>query len=87
MKNWKWFVYVIECLDGLYYTGMTYDLDKRLEQHRIGKGSKFTARHGFKRLRYYEEFDNIQEAREREHKIKDFSRKKKEFLWTNNSSR
>lgn len=86
MKQWKWYAYIIECLDGFYYTGVTYNLDKRLDQHRIGKGSKFTSKHGFKELKYVEEFDNINEAREREHQLKDFSRKKKEALW-NYSSR
>jgi len=80
-KKWTWFVYIIECLDGLYYTGVTYDLDKRMEQHAIGKGSKFTAKHGFKKLKYFEEFSNLIAAREREKQLKDFSRKKKEQLW------
>jgi tRNA/rRNA methyltransferase len=81
MKRWRWFVYIIECLDGLHYTGMTYDLDKRLEQHRIGKGCNFTAKHGFKTLKYFEEFTDLNEARNRENQLKDFSRKKKEALW------
>lgn len=81
MKNWKWFVYIIECSDGLYYTGMTYDIENRLAQHSTGKGSIFTAKHGFKELKYLEEFSDIIAAREREHQLKDFSRKKKEVLW------
>ena len=81
MNSWRWHVYIIECADGLYYTGMTYNLEKRMEQHAIGKGSKFTSKHGFKRLKYTEEFDNINRARERENQLKDFSRKKKEALW------
>ena len=60
---------------------MTYNLDKRLEQHQIGKGSAFTSKHRFKCLRYSEEFDDLLRAREREHQLKDFSRKKKEALW------
>ncbi|MBI2326869.1 GIY-YIG nuclease family protein [Candidatus Curtissbacteria bacterium] len=84
-KQWKWYVYIIECLDGFYYTGITWDLEKRMEQHKIGKGSKFTSRHGFKRLCYVEEFTEIIQARDREHQLKDFSRQKKELLF--NSSR
>ncbi len=53
MKKWKWFVYIIECKDEFYYTGIAYYLEKRLEQHRIGKGSKFTAKYGFKDLKYF----------------------------------
>jgi len=81
MKQWKWFVYIIECQDGFYYTGVTWNIEERMEQHKSGKGSKFTAKHGFKKLCYVEEFINIMEARNREHQLKDFSRKKKEALW------
>ena len=81
MNKWHWYVYIIECKDGFYYTGTTFDVDKRMEQHLSGKGSKFTAKHGFKELKYIEEFENIIEARQRETQLKDFSRKKKEALW------
>jgi len=81
MNQWKWHVYIIECKDGLYYTGVTYNLEKRLQQHSSGKGSKFTTKHGFKELKYSEEFNNLLQAREREKQLKDFSRKKKEMLW------
>ena len=80
-RQWKWYVYIIECLDGLYYTGVTWNLDNRLEQHRLGKGSRFTSKHGFKKLCYFEEFTNLLEARTRERQLKDFSRVKKEALW------
>lgn len=52
-----------------------------MEQHQSGKGSKFTGKHGFKCLRYFEEFKDLIKARNRESQIKDFSRKKKEALW------
>ena len=83
MRKWHWYVYIIECQDRLYYTGMTWDINKRLEQHKSGKGSKFTGKHGFKELKYIEEFTDIEEARRREVQLKDFSRKKKEALWQN----
>lgn len=78
---WKWFVYVIECEDGLYYTGLTWDILKRMQQHISGEGGKFTSNHGFKELRYVEEHLDLLQARRREHQLKDFSRKKKEALW------
>ena len=83
MKQWKWFIYIIECKDGLYYTGLTWNLENRIEQHSSGKGSKFTSKHGFKKLCYFEEFTNLDEARTREKQLKDFSRIKKESLWQN----
>ncbi|MBP6882071.1 MAG: GIY-YIG nuclease family protein [Candidatus Levybacteria bacterium] len=81
MKQWKWFVYILECKDGLYYTGITWNVAIRMEQHASGKGSAFTSRHGFKKLRHVEEFSNLAQARERETQLKDFSRKKKEALF------
>jgi predicted GIY-YIG superfamily endonuclease len=82
-KRWHWYVYILECQDELYYTGMTWNIDIRLEQHALGLGSKFTSKHGFKEIRYVEEFNDITAAREREVQLKDFSRKKKEVLWMN----
>jgi len=81
IKKWKWYVYILECQDGLYYTGITWNFDKRIEQHASGKGSKFTAKHGFKRVCYVEEFTDFTTARERERQLKDFSRQKKEALF------
>lgn len=82
MRKWKWYVYIVECKDGFYYTGLTWNIEKRIEQHASGKGGRFTARHGFKRLCYVEEFTDLVQARQREHQLKDFSRKKKEALWS-----
>ncbi|MBI3485570.1 GIY-YIG nuclease family protein [Candidatus Daviesbacteria bacterium] len=80
-KGWKWYVYIVECLDGFYYTGTTWNVEKRMEQHKSGKGSRFTSKHGFKRLCYVEEFNSLDQARQREIQLKDFSRQKKEALW------
>ncbi len=80
MTRWHWFVYIIECNDGLYYTGVTWDLEKRFDQHKTGNGANFTKKHGVKRLVYSEEYFNIDDARKRERQIKDWSRKKKKLL-------
>ncbi len=76
-NKWKWFVYIIECLDGTYYTGMTWNPVVRIEQHISGLGGKYTAKHGFKKLAYYEEHDDLTSARTRERQIKDWNQKKK----------
>ena len=36
------YVYLVECSDGTYYTGYTKDVEKRLEMHNSGKGAKYT---------------------------------------------
>jgi putative endonuclease len=38
----KWYVYILECADGTLYTGITTDVNKRLETHNKGKGAKYT---------------------------------------------
>lgn len=37
-----WHVYLIECLDGSLYTGITTDIDRRYAQHLAGKGARYT---------------------------------------------
>ena len=79
-KKWKWYVYIVQCKDDSYYTGSTWSVANREWQHSLGNGSNYTKQHGFKKLVYYEEFENLEEARNREHQIKDWNRKKKEKL-------
>ena len=79
-QKWRWYVYIVECKDESYYTGMTWKISTRMEQHFSGLGSKFTSGHGFKKLLYYEEFEDLECARSRELQIKGWSRKKKENL-------
>lgn len=79
-ENWKWFVYILECKDGAYYTGMTWKPALRYDQHISGLGSKYTSKHGVRRIAYIEEHENLEVARTREKQIKDWSRKKKEKL-------
>jgi predicted GIY-YIG superfamily endonuclease len=80
MSDWRWYVYIIKCGDGTYYTGMTWDPAVRYEQHLSGLGSKYTGKRGVKRLAYIEEHDDFWTAKYRERQIKDWSRKKKERL-------
>ncbi|MFA5388609.1 MAG: GIY-YIG nuclease family protein [Candidatus Omnitrophota bacterium] len=79
-EPWKWYIYIIECKDGTYYTGMTWQPYLRYDQHISGMGSKYTSIHGVKKIVYIEEHENIEEARKREKQIKDWNREKKEKL-------
>ena len=83
-KQWKWYVYVIECLNDMYYTGMTWNISNRIEQHCQGQDAAFTRKYGVKKLKYVAEFDDFNEAREAERIMKDYSRKKKETLFNCN---
>lgn len=79
-NKWKWFVYIVRCKDKTYYTGMTWNVSKRIEQHISGLGSKYTTKHGFDKLVYFEEHDDLEIARKREIQIKNWNQEKKEKL-------
>ena len=74
------FVYILKCSDGSYYTGSTKDIDARIYQHQIGKGSNYTKSRLPVELVYTEEYDRIDEAFSREKQIQGWTRKKKEAL-------
>ena len=76
----NWYVYILACGDGSYYTGITTDVQKRLETHTKGKGAKYTRGRGPLTLLYVEELSNKSEALKREYAIKQLSRKKKTEL-------
>jgi putative endonuclease len=80
----KSFMYILLCADGLYYTGSTKDLEKRLEEHQLGMGANFTRKKLPVKLIYYEEFDRIDEAYNREKQIQKWSKSKKEALISGN---
>lgn len=77
MPQWKWYVYILECLDGSFYTGMTWNPSNRFDQHLSKLGGKYTAEHGVKRLVYLEEYEDLEQARLREKQIHGWTREKK----------
>lgn len=78
--QWKWYVYILLCEDGRYYTGCAWNTGTRFEQHPSKLGGKYTSKHGVKELVYSEEFEDLEQARKREIQIKNWSRAKKENL-------
>jgi putative endonuclease len=76
----KGYMYILLCSNGLYYTGSTNDLEKRMAQHQNGEGANFTRKHLPVELVYFEEFDRIDDAFYREKQVQGWSRKKKEAL-------
>ena len=75
MENWK--LYILRCKDGTLYTGITTDVEKRLEMHRSGKGAKYTRGRGPLELVYREECGDHSAALKRELAIKAMSREEK----------
>ena len=78
--QWKWYVYILECEDGSYYTGLTWKPDARWAQHVSRFGRAYTAKHKPKRVAYLESYENLEQARKREKQIKGWTRRKKEKL-------
>jgi len=76
----SWHIYILECSDKSYYTGITTDLIKRLERHNSGDGAKYTRARRPVSLVYSEKSLSKSEAKRREIEIKSFSRKNKELL-------
>ncbi|HKZ94797.1 MAG TPA: GIY-YIG nuclease family protein [Candidatus Bathyarchaeia archaeon] len=65
-----YYVYVIQCDDGSFYTGYSKNLDKRVKLHTNGKGARYLKIHKPLRVVHVEEFDSRAEAMRRERKIK-----------------
>ena len=78
MNTWK--LYILRCGDGTLYTGITTDVEKRLEAHRTGKGAKYTRGRSPLELVYREDCGDHSTALKREIEIKKLSREEKEKL-------
>jgi predicted GIY-YIG superfamily endonuclease len=75
-----WYIYILECRDGSYYTGVAKDVRARLDKHNSGKGAKYTRMKRPCTIVYVEEHPDESSARRRELEIKSWRRDKKEEL-------
>lgn len=75
-----WYVYILRCGDGSLYTGITTDVQSRLEAHRSGKGAKYTRGRAPLELVYREECGDHSQALKRELAIKSLTREEKKKL-------
>ena len=77
----EFYVYIVRCSDGLYYTGVTNDLTRRIQEHNAGLNPRsFTFRRRPVELMFYESFTDPLSAFQVEKQIKGWSRRKKEAL-------
>ena len=74
-KTWK--LYILRCGDGTLYTGITTDVERRLEEHGSGKGAKYTRGRAPLKLVYSEICGDHSTALKREAEIKKLSREEK----------
>lgn len=76
----KWIIYILKCKDQSLYTGITNDIDKRIEKHISGNGSKYLRGRLPITLAYKETALNRSDATKREIEIKKLNKKGKQFL-------
>ena len=72
-----YFVYLLRCKDETIYTGITTNLERRLQEHRDGKGGSYTRSRGAKKIIYSEKHSTRSAALKREFEIKSWKREKK----------
>ncbi len=66
-----YYIYIIQCVDDTLYTGITTELERRVEEHNSSdKGSKYTRMRRPVKLVYSEEYPDRSTASKREYVIK-----------------
>jgi predicted GIY-YIG superfamily endonuclease len=75
-----WCVYLLRCIDGSLYTGITKDVARRCEQHNAGTASRYTRSRRPVALVYQEAYSSRSLALKREAAIKVMSKLQKEAL-------
>ncbi len=81
MSESLWVLYILECVDKTYYTGITNDLSRRLAHHEAGTGAKYTRGRGPFIVQHTETFTTRGEASKREYAVKQLSKSEKEKLF------
>lgn len=78
----NWTIYMVRCSDNSLYTGITKDIDKRLDEHNSGNklGAKYTRSRGPVTLVYTEKAESHSQAAKREYEIKQMGKKSKEMM-------
>ncbi len=72
-----YYVYILECKNGSFYTGITTDVSRRFAEHKNGSGGHYTRSQEPVRVVYTEEHPDRSSALKREAEIKGWKRDKK----------
>jgi putative endonuclease len=80
-----WHVYIVHCADGSLYTGITTDVERRIDEHNHDDrlAARYTRGRRPVKLIYSEEYASRSEASKRESEIKQMEREEKEALVEN----
>jgi putative endonuclease len=74
------YVYILASMSGTLYIGITNNITRRIAEHRAEINPGFSKKYGVKRLVYIERFTDPETAILREKQLKNWNRKKKEWL-------
>jgi putative endonuclease len=77
-----WFLYMVECVGGRIYTGITVDVDRRMAEHASGRGAKFTRAWQIEKVLSIFDFEDRSSASKAEYAIKQLSALQKRLLAT-----
>ena len=78
MREQEYFVYIVCSNSGTLYIGMTNSIYRRIQQHKRGEIEGFATKYSCNRLVYYESFDDVLKAIDREKQLKRWVRTKKD---------
>ncbi len=79
-REGRFFVYIVQCKDGTYYTGSTNDIENRVKLHNKGHGAKYLRGKQPVKLVYAKEYSYYKNALRRERDIKKMTWEQKEKL-------
>lgn len=79
-RSGRFYVYIVKCSDGTYYTGYTPDIEKRLKLHNSGRGARYTRDRRPVKLIWRREFKYFKNAFLEEKRIKGLTRQEKAEL-------
>jgi putative endonuclease len=78
MATNSWYTYIVKCADNTLYTGVTTDIERRIDEHNTKKtGAKYTRTRQPVILVYSEKHPDRSSASSREYEIKNLPRSKK----------
>ncbi len=77
VRKSKYWVYIVQCKDGTYYTGYAKDLKKRIALHNSGNGAKYLRGKLPVKLVYAKEYRYYKNTVHRERNIKKMTRHQK----------
>ncbi len=84
MKEKEYYVYIMTNYHNtVLYIGVTNNIQRRVIEHKSGKGSSFTSKYQLTKLVYFETSKDVYAAISREKQIKAGSRQKKNDLINN----